>query len=202
MRRVKHKLRSSRLGRVSTIRLTLVALVGACLAAAGCGGDEEGAPIPADSAAVLQNQLNSVEGRIANGSLGACEDVTDSDDPDTEPVQQAIDGLPDDVDQDVRDALQQGFDRLFELVQERCAELRDQAETDTNTTPVEPAPETETETQTDTTDTTDTFPTDTDTTPTDTTQEPTTPTVPQDPSGGEQNPGNQGGGILAPGDDG
>ncbi len=181
-------------------RTALIVLLGVCLAAAGCGSDEEGAPIPAESAAVLQNQLNSVESRI-NGSLGACEDVTEPGDPNTTPVQDAIDGLPGDVDQDVRDALQQGFDRLFELVEQRCAER--QEETDTETTP-EPAPETdtETETETDTTDTTDTFPTETEpTTPTDTTEEPTTPTVPEEPSDGEGADG-QGGGSLFEGDNG
>jgi hypothetical protein len=179
-------------------RTALLALIGACLAAAGCGADEEGAPIPADSAATLQNQLNSVEGRILDGSVGACEDVSEAvGESNTDAVQQAIDGLPGDVDQDVRDALQQGFDRLFELVQERCAELAEQQETDTETTPEVP-PETETET----TDTTETFPTETETTPTDTTEEPTTPTTPETPSdeGGEGD--EQGGGILAPGDEG
>lgn len=179
-------------------RTALLVLLGGCLAAAGCGSDEEGAPIPAESAAVLQNQLNSVEGRV-NGSIGACDDVTEPGDPNTTPVQDAIDGLPGDVDQDVRDALQQGFDRLFELVEERCAERQEQ--TDTETTP-ETTPETDTETETDTTDTTDTFPTETEpTTPTDTTEEPTTPTVPEEPSDGEGADG-QGGGSLFEGDSG
>ena len=115
--------------------IALLALLGGCLVAAGCGADEEGDPIPAESAATLQSQLNSIESRIAGANVGACEDITGSDDPNTEPVQQAIDGLPGEVDQDVRDALQQGFDRLFELVQERCAELSEQQETDTGTTP-------------------------------------------------------------------
>jgi hypothetical protein len=176
-------------------RTALLVLLGGCLAAAGCGSDDEGAPIPAESAALLQNQLNSVESRI-NGSLGACDDVTEEPgDPNTTQVQRAIDGLPGDVDQDVRDALQGGFDRLFELVEQRCAELREE-QTDTETTP-ETTPETDTETETDTTDTTDTLPTETEpTTPTDTTEEPTTPTVPENPSDGSEGTDGQGGGSL------
>ncbi len=180
--------------------IALLALLGGCLVAAGCGSDEEGEPIPADSATVLQGELNSVADRIANGSVGACRDVSDSaTDPNTKPIQDAIDGLPGDVDQDVRDALQQGFDRLFELVDERCAELEDETDTDTNTTPVEP-PTTDTETETTTT---ETVPTNPDTVPTEPTT-PTTPTTPEEepPSTGDGTT-DQGGGILAPqGDEG
>jgi hypothetical protein len=177
--------------------IALLALLAGCLVAAGCGSDEEGAPIPANSAAALQSRLQSIQNRIDNGSVGACEDVTGTRDPDTTPVQQTIDGLPDDVDQDVRDALQQGFDRLFELVDERCAELQDETDTDTNTTPVEP-PATDTETETTTT---ETVPTNTDTVPTEPTT-PTTPTTPEEPPSTGDETTDQGGGILAPGENG
>jgi hypothetical protein len=184
-------------------QIALLALLGGCLVAAGCGSDEEGAPIPADSATVLQGELNSVADRIANGSVGACRDVSDSaTSPNTKPIQDAIDGLPGDVDQDVRDALQQGFDRLFELVDERCAELEDETDTQTET---EPTPTETTDTETETTETTDTetTPTDTTTIPTDTTDETSPPTDTDVPPSGDGSGGDQGGGILAPqGDEG
>ncbi len=117
-----------------------------CLAAglvAACGSDEEGAPIPAESAAALENQLSGIEGRLA--VQGACNDITQGDDPNTNVVDQLIADLPDDVDSDVEQALRDGFDRLFQLVEERCAELeeeRDQTETEP------PLIDTETETTT------------------------------------------------------
>jgi outer membrane biosynthesis protein TonB len=123
-------------------RTTLLALLGVCLAAAGCGSDDEGEPIPAESAALLQSQLDNIEARIENGSVGACEDVLGGPrSPNVEPVEQAIADLPDDVSEDVRTGLEDGFDRLFQLVDERCTELREQAESEQQP---EPEPETET----------------------------------------------------------
>lgn len=129
-----------------------------CLAAglgAGCGSDEEGEPIPAQTAAALENQLGGIEGRLA--VQGACNDITKGDDPNTKVVDQLIADLPDDTDADVEQALRDGFDRLFQLVDERCAELdaeRERTETETEpliptepeTTPEETVPE-ETDTQ-------------------------------------------------------
>jgi len=120
-----------------------------CLAAglaAGCGSDEEGEPIPAQTAAALENQLGGIEDRLA--VQGACNDITKGDDPNTKVVDQLIADLPEDVDSDVEQALRDGFDRLFQLVDERCAELdeeRDKTETEA------PLIETETETQPETT---------------------------------------------------
>jgi hypothetical protein len=131
-------------------RTALLALLGACLAAAGCGSDEEGEPIPSDSAAVLQDQLDNIQARIDNGSVGACEDILSGPrGPNVDAVEQAISGLPSDVSEDVRSGLEDGFDRLFTLVEERCTELGEEAEAqqppETEPEPVAP-PETVTET--------------------------------------------------------
>jgi hypothetical protein len=173
----------------------------ACLAAAvsGCGSDDEGAGITPDAAAALERQLASIQGRFEVGG-GACTDITDGDDPNTTAVQQTIDSLPDDVDPDVRDALQQSFDRLFELVQQECEE----PPAETNTTP-EPEPE-----ATETTETTPPETTETEPPPTETTEEPTTPTdtgeqtAPGtgDESGALPGGGNGGGALVPEGDDG
>jgi hypothetical protein len=129
-------------------RTTLVLLLGACLAAAGCGSDDEGEPIPADLAAALQSQLDNVQARLDNGSVGACDDILSGPrGPNTDAVNQAIADLPDGVDEDVRSALQDGFDQLFTLVEERCNELREDTESQQPTeTTEEPPVVTETET--------------------------------------------------------
>jgi hypothetical protein len=108
--------------------------------AAGCGGDEEpeGAPIPQQAAADLEARLAEVERRMDAGG-GACADIQD----DTLPAVSSIVGsLPQDVDPEVRDSLEQSFERLFQLTQEQCDEQRGQ-ETDTEE---EPPPPVETET--------------------------------------------------------
>ena len=101
-------------------RTLLVMLLGACLAAAGCGSDDEGDPIPADSATALQAQLDNVHARLDNGTVGACDDILSGPrDPNTDQVEQLISQLPEGVDADVRSALEDGFDRLFQLVEDR-----------------------------------------------------------------------------------
>jgi hypothetical protein len=129
-------------------RTFLLLLLGACLAAAGCGSDDEGDPIPADSAATLQAQLDNIQARLDNGSVGACDDILSGPrGPNVDAVNQAIASLPDGVDQDVRSALQDGFDKLFTLVDDRCNELRDEADAQQDTdTSEEPPVVTETET--------------------------------------------------------
>jgi hypothetical protein len=187
-------------------RTTLLALLAASLLGAGCGSDDEGEPIPQESAAVMQDQLDNIPDRLDNGSVGACEDILSGPrGPNVDAVNQAIADLPDDVSEDVRAGLQDGFDHLFQLVDERCTELRDEAEsrqqTETETEP-EPAPEpappeTDTETQTETAppETDTETPTET-TPPTDTGEQPT-PTQEQPPT--EEPQGDQGnGGVIAP----
>ena len=130
-------------------RTFLLLLLGACLAVAGCGSDDEGDPIPQDSAVLLQGQLDNIQARLANGSAGACDDILSGPrGPNVDAVNQSIASLPDGVDQDVRSALQDGFDKLFSLVDERCNELRQDAESQETDTTEEPPVVTETETVT------------------------------------------------------
>lgn len=167
-------------------RTTGFLALAACLLAAGCGSDEEGAGIPRRSAAALENQLDSIQNRFEFGGA-ACTDITDGDDPNTDAVQKVIDGLPADVDSDVRDGLEQGFDRLFQLVGEQCKKPQTETQTETVTEPAPPPTETETET---------TPPPTTETTPppTETTEPPATDTEEQVPPGqGGNAPGGQGG---------
>ena len=139
-------------------RIFLMALLGAALAIAGCGGDDEGEPIPAQTAQALEAELDGVQARIDNGSAGACNDILEGDnDPNLERVQQLLDSLPDDVDPDVRSALEDSFDRLWELVQQDCddkaqeeSERRQEPEPEPEPTPTETEEEPETPPETDT----------------------------------------------------
>lgn len=177
--------------------LTTLALLVAAAVAAGCGSDDDkGAPIPADAAAALENQLTGIQGRL--DVPGACNDITGGDDPNTDVVNQIIRDLPNDVDEDAVQGLRDGFDRLFALVEERCAEEREQTDTETDTVETEPEETTPTET----------VETETDTTPTETTEEPTDELPPgQDgelpPGQDDQGPGQgNGGGAIVPGGEG
>jgi hypothetical protein len=121
-----------------------------CLAslAAGCG-EEDGNPIPASYREQLESRLTEAENRLENGSEGACSDILD----DTEPaVSGVLASLPNNVDADTRQRLDDGFDRLWELVTRECEQLQ-QEQTETETTP-EPPPPPPPETDTETTPTT------------------------------------------------
>ena len=134
----------------ATSALLAVVACGAVLAA--CGGDDEGRGIPRASASTLQRQLDSILSRFEAGDA-ACRDVLEGDDTNRDAVQKTLDALSENVDQDVRNALRDSFDRLFELVDEECQPREEE------TTPTEPTPpptvetEPETETQTETTET-------------------------------------------------
>jgi hypothetical protein len=164
--------------------ITTLLLAIAVVATAGCGADEETKPsIPADSAQALEARLDEVQRRFDAGG-GACGDIVN----DTQPaVESILASLPSSVDADVRGAVAESFDRLFELSAEQC----DDQEQSTTPTETETTDTTETEptetTETETTDTTETEPT----TPTETT--PTTETVPPPDDGGT------GGGGAGPG---
>jgi hypothetical protein len=163
--------------------ITTLLLAIAVVATAGCGADEETKPsIPADSAQALEARLDEVQRRFDAGG-GACGDIIN----DTQPaVQSILASLPQSVDADVRSAVTDSFDRLFELSAEQCDDEEQSTtptETETQTTETESTDTTETET----TDTTETEPT----TPTETT--PTTETVPPPDDGGT------GGGGAGPG---
>ena len=171
-------------------RISLLFALGACLAAAGCGSDDEGGTrIPADTAAALATQLDDVQARLDNATPGACKDILEGPrGPNRAAVQQLIDGLPDDVDPDVRDALQESFDNLWSLVESKCEDLEADEPAQTETTEPETTP-TETETE----------PTETIPPPTET--EPTTPEeTPLPPDGDGENggaipPDGNGGGV-------
>jgi hypothetical protein len=164
--------------------LTALLLAAAALAAAGCGSDKEPKPsIPASATAEFQKQLSSIEDRFNFGG-GACNDIAEN----QKSVNDDIAALPSSVDSDVRNALQDSFDHLFDLTSSQCDDKKGQ-QTDTNTETTETSTTT-TETQT----TTETDTTPTDTTPTDTTPPDTTPTTPPD-DGGDQG----GGGAQGPG---
>ena len=152
--------------------LTPLLLVLAACVAVGCGADEETKPsIPADAAANLMTRLGSVEDRFDFGD-GACRDIPE----DQRLVNDEIARLPSSVDSDVRNALQDSFDHLFDLTDEQCDEGKGE-QTDTNT------------------DTTDTG--STDTTPPDTNTDVPPPGQGGEPPGqGGQNPG---GGTQGPG---
>lgn len=163
--------------RITTTALLLIAAA----FGAGCGADEETKPsIPGDQAAALQARLDEVERRFDVGG-GACDDITNDSQPAVESI---LSSLPSGVDPDVRSALNESFDRLFELTAEDC-------KTEETTTPTETETVT-TETQTtETTETTPTETTPTETTPTETTPTETTPTTPEedDGDGGGAGPG-------------
>jgi hypothetical protein len=165
--------------------LKTIALLAATAAlASGCGSEEEGDPIPADLRAQLEEQLAEAQRRLDNGTPGACRDIQTDTEQETNAL---LETVPDGVAQDVRNALNEGFARLFEQVSQRCDELEaEQPETDTQTTEEPPPPDT---TETETT------PTDTETTPTETTPpEETTPEQPTVPDTGNGDDGTGGGG--------
>jgi hypothetical protein len=167
---------------------------------AGCGSDDEqkGAPIPQQAASDIESRLAEVERRMDAGG-GACDDIQN----DTKPaVDQIVASLPSNVDPDVRDALQESVNHLFDLADEECDTEKGQ-QTETAPAP-EPEPETETET-------TETVPpeTETETAPPETdTGEQTTPGQDGElpPGQGGENPGNgnsngDGGGTFLPGEE-
>jgi hypothetical protein len=166
--------------------LTALLLVLAACVTVGCGADEETKPsIPAAASTDLQSRLSEVERRMAAGG-GACTDIVN----DTEPaVHGILAALPSSVDPDVRDALQQSFDHLFDLTSEQCDKTKGQeTDTQTDTGTTEPTNTEPTNTEPTNTEPTNTEPTNTE--PTDTGPTDTGPTVPPDDGGGgAQGPG-------------
>lgn len=172
----------------------------ATLAVAGCGGNDEpeGKKLPPDVTQTLLKQLDSVGDRVAAGVSGACDDIfaSESDGGNIEPIDAALSSIPSDVDPEIRSALEQSIERLTQLVDQECDEIRsaEQGEQDTTTD------ETPTETVTTETETVPTETTETTTTPPETT--PTTPETPTTPNGngpdGGGPPGQERGGAEAP----
>ncbi|HEX2232514.1 MAG TPA: hypothetical protein VHG69_04030 [Thermoleophilaceae bacterium] len=112
----------------------------ACLAALAVGcGEEQGEPVPADLREQLESRLTEAENRLDNGSVGACEDILDFSEP---AVSSVLASMPGDVDADVRQRLEDGFSRLWDLVADECRRLEeDQPEPDTTPEPPPPPPE-------------------------------------------------------------
>jgi hypothetical protein len=165
---------------IARVPLIAGALAAAALAA-GCG-DDEGRQIPRDEARALISRLQEADRRLSQDPP-VCGDLAE----DTIPaLEQQAAALPDDVDSDVRQTLEDGIAHLRDQIEAECAERREQEEDTTETTDTTDETTTETtETAPPTTETTETAPpTDTDTTPTD-----TTPTEPG--SGGIEPQGQQ-----------
>jgi hypothetical protein len=184
--------------------LCLLAAV-AAVAVTGCGGDDEpqGEKLPPEVTQALLKQLDSISDRVAAGVSGACDDIysEDSGVGNIGPIDEALASIPSDVDPEIRSALEQSVERLTQLVDQECEEIRsaesDQQDTTTDeTTPTETVT---TETETVPTETTDTTTTPPETTPT----TPTTPSAPPNGNGPDGNgpPGQDRGGAEAPGGD-
>lgn len=178
--------------------LCLLAAV-AALAVAGCGGDDEprGEKLPTDISQKLLKQLDSIRDRVAVGLSGACDDIYSEDGGNIGPIDDELNSIPPDVDPEIRSALEQSIERLTQLVDQECEEIRnaEQGKQDTTTD------ETPTETVTTDTEAVPTETTETTTTPPQTT--PTTPTNPTPPANGngpdgDGPPGQDRGGAQAP----
>lgn len=85
------------------------------LALTGCGSDEEGKPIPRSSVDRFNTRLDEISSRFEAGG-GACNDLEKS----RRDVDNELERLPEDVDQDVRQALEESFDHLFERAIADC----------------------------------------------------------------------------------
>ncbi len=118
----------------------LLAVVVVAAAAAGCG-DDEGAQIPRDDARDIVRRLQEAQRRF-DQDPPVCGDLSE----DTIPaLERQVADLPEDVDQDVRETLDDGVAHLRDLIEAECAARRDEPEdTDTDTTTTE---ETTTETE-------------------------------------------------------
>ena len=108
----------------------------ALLLSAGCGSSDdppEGEPLPPDAVAALEKRLDEVQRRYddgtGNGNAGACQDIEKDS---YKAIDATVEGLPEDVDPDVREALEASLARLRELTREGCSDVKDTpAETDT-----------------------------------------------------------------------
>jgi hypothetical protein len=132
--------------------------VGAALLAA-CGSTGDGR-IPAASASDLKREINDVRQAVSDDR---CEDVTGQ----LRQVDEGIDDLPPTVDDQLRNSLRDGADKLLSAARDECDVTPTQTTTTTATLPEEET-------------TTETAPTETETTPPTTTQPPAT-TAPAPP---------------------
>jgi hypothetical protein len=116
-------------------RVACVLALAAGALTAGCGSDDEGAPIPANIADQLQSRLDEIERRFEVGN-GACADIENDSRP---AVDELVASVPDNVEADVRRALSESFNRLFELTAEQCEQQQTETQPEPTPTP-EPEP--------------------------------------------------------------
>ncbi len=90
----------------------LAVLIG--FAVGGCGSDEEPRPIPTADAAFLLTELDETERRV---NARACSDAERGN---ITRIQKRVDRLPEDVDADVRDALNDSVASLRALIEDQC----------------------------------------------------------------------------------
>ena len=174
----------------------------AALAVAGCGDDEEprGEKLPPQVTETLMQQLVSVDERVAAGIAGACDDIYSSD-PNVGNIGEidaALSSIPSGVDPEIRSALEQSVERLTQLVDRECSEIRSSEQEREEPIEEEPPPETvETETETAPVETTETTTTPPETTPTPPEEAPESPLDGRGPDGTGP-PGLERGGVEAP----
>jgi len=178
----------TRLGSMPGIRAISSALAVATCAAglAACGGDDEGGPIPQESGDQLIGQLDQIETLVAQGECDAAQQAALS-------FAETVNGLPGEVDGELRDGLVQASGNLESLTEDtdQCTPATG-ATGETGEVPPETPEETPTEEPTEEP---------TETTPT---EEPTDEDgVPPEDTPGQGNPGggNEGGGAIGGDDD-
>jgi hypothetical protein len=156
--------------RAKPIMIGLVLSASAALA--GCGSSDPDPSIPLESAQTMVTTLREVE---ANVDAGSCEVAGDK----VEELKGEIADLPSEVDDDVRQGLENGADQLGILINDpdQCERPEVETTTEEETT----APETTEETTTEETTTEQT--------------QPTQPTTPTNPGGGVGPPGGGQGGL-------
>ena len=118
---------------------TLLALGCAAALGAGCGGSDEpkGKPIPRALAASLNKELDAVQRRFDEGGPGPCGDIEDRSQPD---VERLLAQIPSNVDPEVRRALRQSFDRLWQLAGQQCNDTEPEPEPEPTVPEPEPEP--------------------------------------------------------------
>lgn len=122
------------------MRILTVSLCLLIMTLGACGGEDPGKGLTSSTAGALTQELASVERRIDQGSLGACEDVLEDSVP---TIQRRLDSLPAATDPELRSALDDSFDRLRTLSEQECDERRQKAEdrkTERETSPTIPTP--------------------------------------------------------------
>ena len=126
--------------------LAALAVCAALLLSSGCGSSDEpeGEPLPADTVALIEKRLDEVQRRydagVEDGNAGACQDIENDS---YRAIDAAVEDLPQEVDPDVREALEASLARLKELTSEGCADVKEEpveTETQPPQQPVAPPP--------------------------------------------------------------